>query len=129
MLSSSPLLRRPRDEMQQLRAGGVVFGWIVGVMACHTSREPALPRSNPSPMPSFVTLPGDVKFLSRHGSLRVLESPGGGRVAVSAKYQGRVMTSAVEPEGRSLGFVNRTFIEEGETGTQFDNYGGEDRFW
>ena len=71
----------------------------------------------------------DVAFLSRFGAVKVLESPGGGRVAVSAKYQGRVMTSAVEPDGPSLGFVNRPFIAGGKTGTLFDNYGGEDRFW
>lgn len=39
------------------------------------------------------------------------------------------MTSAVEPGGRSLGWINRPFIEAGRTGTAFDNYGGEDRFW
>jgi hypothetical protein len=39
------------------------------------------------------------------------------------------MTSAVEPDGRSLGWIFRRFIEEGKTGAQFDNYGGEDRFW
>jgi hypothetical protein len=39
------------------------------------------------------------------------------------------LTSAVEPEGASLGFVHRAFIESGMTGTPFDNYGGEDRFW
>jgi hypothetical protein len=59
----------------------------------------------------------------------VLESPSGGRIALSGKYQGRVMTSAVEATGPSLGFVNRSFIEQGKTGTAFDNYGGEDRFW
>ena len=53
----------------------------------------------------------------------------GGRIAVSGKYQARVMTSAVEPHGASLGFVNRSFIDAGKTGTAFDNYGGEDRFW
>jgi hypothetical protein len=78
---------------------------------------------------SLTPFASDVAFLSRFGPLKVLESPDGGRVAVSAQYQGRVMTSAVEPEGRSLGFVNRKFIEEGKTSTQFDNYGGEDRFW
>jgi hypothetical protein len=77
----------------------------------------------------LTTFASDVAFLSRSGSVKVLESPSGGRVAVSAQYQCRVMTSAVEPEGASLGFVNRSFIEEGKTGTQFDNYGGEDRFW
>jgi Family of unknown function (DUF6786) len=50
-------------------------------------------------------------------------------VAVSPKYQGRVMTSAVVAEGRSLGWINRPFIAAGKTGTAFDNYGGEDRFW
>jgi uncharacterized protein DUF6786 len=77
----------------------------------------------------FTNFADDVAFLSKHGALRVFEAPGGGRVAVSAKYQGRVMTSTVEPGGRSLGFVNRAFIEQGKVGTQFDNYGGEDRFW
>jgi hypothetical protein len=59
----------------------------------------------------------------------MLESPSGARVALSAKYQGRVMTSAVEQGGRSFGWINRDFIAAGKTGTQFDNYGGEDRFW
>jgi hypothetical protein len=77
----------------------------------------------------LTTFASDVAFLSRFAPVKVLESPGGGRVAVSAHYQGRVMTSAVEPQGPSLGFVNRKFVEEGKTGTQFDNYGGEDRFW
>jgi hypothetical protein len=39
------------------------------------------------------------------------------------------MTSSVAAHGASLGFVNRAFIEAGRTGTAFDNYGGEDRFW
>ena len=39
------------------------------------------------------------------------------------------MTSAVEAGGASLGWINREFIAAGKTGTQFDNYGGEDRFW
>jgi hypothetical protein len=76
-----------------------------------------------------TTFADDVAFLSRFAPIKVLESPSGGRIAVSATYQGRVMTSAVAPDGRSLGFVNRQFIEEGKTGTVFDNYGGEDRFW
>jgi hypothetical protein len=80
-------------------------------------------------MPTFTTFADDVAFLTKFGPIKVFESPSGGRVAVSAKYQGRVMTSAVEPTGRSLGFINRKFVEEGKTGTPFDNYGGEDRFW
>jgi hypothetical protein len=118
-----------------------------GLVACQTTRDPAAPppaappraqasakSETATPERSSVSMPittfaSDVAFLSRFGPVKVLEAPGGGRVAVSAQYQARVMTSALEPEGRSLGFVNRTFIEEGKTATQFDNYGGEDRFW
>jgi uncharacterized protein DUF6786 len=76
-----------------------------------------------------VTFEDDVTFLSTHAGIEVLTSPAGGRVALSASYQGRVMTSAVAAGGRSLGFVHRAFIDGGKTGTAFDNYGGEDRFW
>ena len=71
----------------------------------------------------------DVAYLRQHGDVQVLTSPYGARLAVSAKYQGRVMTSAVAAEGASFGFIDRKFIDAGKTGTQFDNYGGEDRFW
>jgi hypothetical protein len=76
-----------------------------------------------------MTFDDEVAYLKAHGDIEVLESPGGGRVAVSPSYQARVMTSEVEAGGNSLGFVNHTFIDAGKTGTQFDNYGGEDRFW
>ena len=56
-------------------------------------------------------------------------APHGGCVAVSPEYQARVMTSAVAGSGRSLGWLNRAQIALGKTGTPFDNYGGEDRFW
>jgi len=35
----------------------------------------------------------------------------------------------LEAAGQSLGWINRPFITAGKTGTAFDNYGGEDRFW
>ena len=79
-----------------------------------------------SSSPSFAD---DLAFLSAHGAVHVLESKTGARVALSAKYQGRVMTSAVEASGSSFGWINRDFIVAGKTGTQFDNFGGEDRFW
>ncbi|MBX3207851.1 MAG: hypothetical protein KF764_22585 [Labilithrix sp.] len=71
----------------------------------------------------------DLAFLNAHGKTLVLTDPDGAQVALSALYQGRVMTSAVSASGRSLGWINRTFIEAGKTGTPFDNFGGEDRFW
>jgi hypothetical protein len=98
--------------------------------------EPAKPAETPAPAPTEppkpagpVSFADDLAFLSKAGPVKVLESPHGGKVVVSAKYQARVMTSAVEADGKSLGYINRKFIEDGKTGTQFDNYGGEDRFW
>jgi hypothetical protein len=105
---------------------------LLVALACSSTPKAASPVASPErdpAMPTFTTFADDVAFLTKHGPVQVFESPGGGRVAVSAQYQGRVMTSAVEPAGRSLGFINRKFIEEGKTGTPFDNYGGEDRFW
>ncbi len=98
------------------------------VAATQTASAPAA-EPTPAEKRGPVTYDDDLAFLKKHGEVIELSSPSGGRVAVSAKYQGRVMTSAVDAKGRSLGFVFRKFIEEGKTGTQFDNYGGEDRFW
>lgn len=77
-------------------------------------------------MTSFAS---DVGFLERHGDVQLLSDRDGRRIAVSAQYQARVMTSAVSAKGQSLGWVNRSFIESRKVGTAFDNYGGEDRFW
>lgn len=76
-----------------------------------------------------ATFAEDTAFLEAHGKTIVLQAKEGGLVALSPGYQGRVMTSAVGPSGRSLGWVHRKFIEAKKTGTGFDNYGGEDRFW
>ena len=73
---------------------------------------------------------GEVGFLSRHTDLIVLDVQKPALVAVAPAWQGRVMTSTPGgPEGPSLGWVNRRFIESGRRDTAFDNYGGEDRFW
>src|SRR5262245_20401185 len=83
----------------------------------------------PSPPPRPATYMEDTDFLEKPGKLYVLTSSSGAKVAASAQYQARVMTSAVDLGGRSLGWINREFIESGRSGTAFDNYGGEDRFW
>ncbi len=71
----------------------------------------------------------DAAFLQQHTQVAEL-TQGDARVAVAPGYQGRVMTSSLAGEdGASFGWLNREFIEGGETGTAFDNYGGEDRFW
>ncbi len=82
-----------------------------------------------APAAGKATFADDVAFLSKYAPVSVLESDGGGRIAVSPTYQGRVMTSAITGESESLGWVHRDFIAAGKTGTPFDNFGGEDRFW
>lgn len=91
-----------------------------------SSRDRPATSGDSSPETTFRE---DAAFLRQHGDVQILEAEHGGRVALSAAYQGRVMTSAVAPDGRSLGWVNRSFIRRDTAGTAFDNYGGEDRFW
>jgi hypothetical protein len=108
-----------------LLAIAALFAVACAPAASNGTKVPSVdPKSTSAP--SFAD---DVAFLRAHGAVTVLESPSGGRVAVSAKYQGRVMTSAVRADGASLGWIHRDFIASGKHGTQFDNYGGEDRFW
>lgn len=96
--------------------------------AAPAATSPTAPE--PAPTKTMKSFDEDVAFLNQHGAgLKVLENGSGGRVALSGKYQARIMTSAFEAGGPSLGFVNRAFIEAGKIGTAFDNYGGEDRFW
>src|SRR6266545_1348352 len=136
-MRGSHCMRRPRGNR-------IVWALAISgatIAGCRSDKKPSddkvalsaldsgTPVESPKPTAPFVTFADDVAFLSKFGTLKLFESPNGGRVAVSSKYQGRVMTSAVEPNGRSLGFINRKFIEEGKNGTPFDNYGGEDRFW
>ncbi|HEX3773055.1 MAG TPA: DUF6786 family protein [Polyangiaceae bacterium] len=93
------------------------------------SAEPVASSATPAPQMSGVSFDDDVRFLGQHGAVKVLSAESGAKIAISSGHQARVMTSAVMASGKSLGFINRAFIEAGKTGTPFDNYGGEDRFW
>lgn len=77
----------------------------------------------------MTTFADDVAFMEKNGKIITLTGEGDAKVALSPEWQGRVMTSGVGDKGRSLGWINRSFIEAKKTGTQFDNFGGEDRFW
>lgn len=118
-----------RGHVGRRMKGGLVSA-VAALVACTPSAPPSPPPESAKTVPTTRTsFTDDVAFLSRYGHPKVLESKSGGRVALSAEYQGRVMTSAVEPGGASLGFVNRAFLDQRKAGTAFDNYGGEDRFW
>jgi hypothetical protein len=107
------------------------WGWLLSVWsvcAC-TPARPAETRGAAALSAVPSTFEDEVAFLRQHGPVIVLAGDSGERVAVSPELQGRVMTSSVAPRAASLGWVNRAFIEAAQTGTRFDNYGGEDRFW
>jgi hypothetical protein len=114
------------------RWGALIAGVLGGVLACGAAPEKVDSAEHAADVQRrerVVTFEDEVAYLRQHGEVVVLESTTGGRVAISPEYQARVMTSAVGPEGASLGFVHHAFIDRGERGKAFDNYGGEDRFW
>src|SRR5687768_11600876 len=105
--TSSPMLPAPVRSLQSpvLLAQDASMRHVLIVTALVLSAcsgpAPKLPGGEVSSSPSFAD---DVRFLSEHGEVVVLSSPEGAKVALSAKYQGRVMTSAVSADGRSLGW-------------------------
>jgi hypothetical protein len=67
---------------------------------------------------------------SRADAIVLACSGGAGRVLISPRLQGRVMTSSCAgDDGPSLGWVNRGPMQELDNDPKFNNYGGEDRFW
>lgn len=72
-----------------------------------------------------------VKLVDRVAPTVVLtDSSRMAQVAVSARLQGRVLTSSLQgPSGRSLGWVNDTLIASGKIQEHFNAFGGEDRVW
>jgi hypothetical protein len=76
----------------------------------------------------------DVEFLRKYTDVVVLKSQDGrSQLAVSAKLQGRVMTSTADGDhGLSFGWINRDYFKEvaaGKVNKHISPYGGEDRFW
>lgn len=74
----------------------------------------------------------DLEFLLEHVAdvVELTEASGQARIAVSAKYQGRVMTSTARGlSGDSYGWINYDLIRSGNVLEQFNPVGGEERFW
>lgn len=70
----------------------------------------------------------DAEFLREHTPTIEIAS-GTGSFLVCPELQGRVMSTAVSADGRSLGFVNRPMISAPDLNGAFANYGGVERFW
>lgn len=87
-------------------------------------------------MPDSTFLEGtfgyDADFLKKHKDLIVLTAPDNDKaqVALTAGYQGRVMTStATGAEGYSYGWLNYSLIKSGIHEPHMNAFGGEERFW
>lgn len=78
------------------------------------------------PISSFA---GDVSFLKECVDVIVLESSNGAQAAVCPAFQGRVMTSASNPNEPGNGWINHDLIASGEILPHIMPYGGEDRLW
>lgn len=70
----------------------------------------------------------DLAFLKRHAKVIEL-SLGGSRLAVVPAWQGRVMTSAIDPARPGYGFINYDFIKSGKLVPHMNVFGGEERYW
>jgi len=80
-------------------------------------------------LPDGPTFSEDVELLREHADAVVLESPTGGRVLVSPRYQGRVMTSAFDKDEPGNGWVNRAAVADPTVRPHINVYGGEERMW
>lgn len=96
--------------------------------ACNNSpkeeKAPALPEQTISRPDNFAE---DLSFLREFSRPVVLkDSTSKSVIALVAGWQGRVMTSTVADDGRSLGWLNYGTIENGKQ-FHFSTFGGEDR--
>ena len=78
------------------------------------------------------TYSSDREFLSRSGVdfVELVSDDGLSRVLLAPSMQGRVLTSSANSlQGKSHGWINRGAIASSQINPQFNNYGGEERFW
>ncbi|HQG77141.1 MAG TPA: hypothetical protein PLS58_06605 [Bacteroidales bacterium] len=74
----------------------------------------------------------DKIFLEKNNisTIELTDPLSGSRVLLAPGLQGRVMTSSADGDsGLSFGWINYKLIESGEQNTQFNPFGGEERFW
>ncbi|HUX58287.1 MAG TPA: DUF6786 family protein [Bacteroidales bacterium] len=71
----------------------------------------------------------DKSFLKKYCDLIELNY-GDAKILLSKDYQGKVFTStATGDNGLSFGWINYNLFKSGKVSTQFNPYGGEERFW
>jgi hypothetical protein len=95
------------------------------ITALLTSTGLLFPSSRPAGIPSYAA---DLAFLKKHATVVELRL-GKTRIAVVPQWQGRVMTSTLDPQKPGFGFLNRDFIKTDKFVPHMNVFGGEDRIW
>lgn len=92
------------------------------IISCQEKGKEELPAAK-------GTFAYDRQFIDKYDSNAITLTNGDARILISAKYQGKVFTSASEGDsGRSLGWINYKAFE-GPLDPHMNAYGGENRFW
>ncbi|WP_199271512.1 DUF6786 family protein [Cellulophaga sp. L1A9] len=79
---------------------------------------------------NIITYADDVSFMKDYIDIIELSNNNKAKVAVSAKLQGRVMTSSSSGlNGRSYGWINKELFKTKEIQEHINVFGGEERFW
>ncbi|MEP7258908.1 MAG: DUF6786 family protein, partial [Flavitalea sp.] len=106
---------------------------LSSIISCgenHTAASADASKDSVTPVKG--TYAYDVAFLKKHTqqTLELSSGNGGGKILLSADYQGRVMTStATGDSGTSYGWINYDLISSGKKKAAFNPVGGEERFW
>lgn len=115
----------------QLAAGAFCLSLSWLMLSCNNT-PPAQQPGKHAATARKGTYGYDVVFLKQHtgNALQLSSADGQSRILLSAKYQGRVMTStAAGDSGNSFGWLNYDLIAAKEKRKQFNPVGGEERFW
>ena len=105
---------------------------LLAVVAGFQSCGPGSRSQKDAGVPPQGSYASDVSFLKQHGieTFELTSGDSSARVLVAPGLQGRVMTSSSDGWlGKSHGWINYGFIASSEKSTQFNAYGGEERFW
>lgn len=107
---------------------------LLVLSVCVACEQPDKNKSQAMETPASATAnyAADRDFLQQHMSrlIELKSTDRQSRVLLSADYQGRVMTStATGDSGTSFGWLNRNLIASSVKKTQFNPFGGEERFW
>lgn len=101
---------------------------IIMIVACNNNQEVEKEAKQTEPEYKAGSFGFDIRFLQQQDTNLLLLGKGDARIAVSAKFQGKVFTSTTAGmDGRSLGWIN--YKAFGQQDQHMNPYGGEDRLW